>query len=133
MKTIVMLLLLVCLQTSTPPKDITGKWQVDKVDISGLHMKMSEQEKIVMIKSLKTILLNTVFDFNSNHHFYLKPEIKTIPNGIWEYNAEQGVIRIKEVNNAGTIIPIKVVKKDGNTLFEMVETDVVLKVSRKAR
>jgi len=132
MKMIVMLLLLIGLQDSTPPKDITGKWQVDQADISGLHMKMTEQEKVMMIKSLKAIFLKTVFDFNSNHHFYLKPGIKAIPSGIWEYDAGEGGIRIKELNNTGTIMLIKVVEKDGNTLFEMVETDVVLKVHRKA-
>lgn len=132
MKTIVMLLLLIGLQDSTPPKDITGKWQVDHVDISGRHMKMSEQEKVMMIKSLKAIFLNTVFDFNSNHHLYLKPGVKAIPNGIWEYHAGEGIIHIKEVDNTGTIMLINVVEKDGNTLFEMIESDVVLKVRRKA-
>ncbi|MFC0517630.1 hypothetical protein ACFFGT_25680 [Mucilaginibacter angelicae] len=132
MKAIIMLLLLTGLWNSTPPKDVTGKWQVDHVDISGSTMKMSEQEKAMMIKTLKTVFLNAVFDFNANHHFYITPAVKSMPKGDWEYNPEKGIIRIKEVNNTGTIMLINVVEKDGSTVFEMVETQLVLKVHRKS-
>lgn len=132
MKSILMLLLLTRLWSSTPPKDITGKWQVDHVEISGSTMKMNEQQKAMMIKSLKGIFSNAVFDFNTNHHFYLTPAIKSMPKGDWEYNPDKGIIRIKEVNNTGTIMLINVIEKDGNTMFEMVETQIVLKVHRKS-
>jgi hypothetical protein len=132
MKAIIMLLLLTGLWNSAPPKDITGKWQVDHIDISGSTMKMSEQEKAMMIKKFKTIFFNAVFDFNADHHFYLSPGMKGMPKGDWEYNPDRGIIRIKEVNNTGTIMLINVVEKDGNTIFEMAETQLVLKVHRKS-
>ncbi|WP_426585662.1 hypothetical protein [Mucilaginibacter sp. R-33] len=132
MKSILMLLLLTRLWSSTPPKDITGKWQVDHVDISGSTMKMNEQQKAMMIKSLKGIFSNADFDFNANHHFYLTPAIKSMPKGDWEYDPDKGVIRVKELNNTGTVMMINVVEKDGGTVFEMVETQIVLKVHRKS-
>ncbi|MEO3403881.1 hypothetical protein AAFN85_08250 [Mucilaginibacter sp. CAU 1740] len=132
MKAIVILFLLTGLWNSAPPKDIAGKWQVDNVDLSGEHMNLSGQQKEMMIKKIKSMFANAVFDFNADHHFYLSPNVATMPKGDWEYNPDQGIIRIKEVNKASTIMLIKVAEKDGSTVFEMAETQLVLKVHRKS-
>lgn len=122
----------VCLLAPQKPKDITGKWLVEGVDISKMKTQLTPQQKEMISKSLIEPFTNAVFDFRKDHHFYLSPGLPGMPkNDYWEFNALNAIITVKEYNKpTSAIMKINVTEKDGNTFFVLQESPVILKVHK---
>lgn len=115
------------------PKDITGKWIVDYVDVSKLPANLTAKQKAAVNKSLVEQLKNAVFDFKPDYHFSLSAAFANMPtNDFWAYDKEDGIISIKEYNDLKSMVmQIKILEKDDNIYFCIQETPVVLKMHKK--
>ena len=115
------------------PKDITGKWIVDSVDVSKFPANLTAKQKAAINKSLVVPLTNAVFDFGPDYHFSLSATIANMPkNDFWAYDKENGIISIKEYNDLKSMImQIKILEKDDNIYFCIRETPLVLRMHKK--
>jgi hypothetical protein len=115
------------------PNNITGKWVVDRVDVSEISAKLTKQQKEVMNSKLVRPLANAVFDFKADHHFLLLPGLPGMPkNDYWEYDDKNAVITITEYNDhKDVLMKINIIRKDGSTFFALAESAVILKVHKQ--
>jgi len=93
----IVILLFVGLSNSEFPKDITGKWIVENVDISKFDANMTPQQMDMMNKALIKPLKNAVFEFDPSHQFRMSAQLGNMPpNNYWEYNQTNGLIKIRQ-------------------------------------
>jgi len=131
-KLLIWILLFAGLSNSEFPKDITGKWVVENVDISKFDASMTPQQMDMMKKALVKPLTNAVFEFGANHQFRMSAQIVNMPqNNFWEYDQLNGLIKIRENNDPKSLImEIKVLEKKGSIYFYLAETNVILKMHK---
>jgi hypothetical protein len=115
------------------PKDITGEWIVDYVDVSKLPANLTAKQKAAVNKSLVEPLKNAVFNFKPDYHFSLSATFANMPtNDFWAYDKEDGIISIKEYNDLKSMVmQIKILEKDDKIYFCIQETPVVLTMHKK--
>ena len=130
---LLIILYLFCLSIKQQSKDITGKWVVEKIDVSKLtNGKLTQQQRDAITNSLVKPLSNAVFDFKADHHFSLSANLGNMPkDDSWEYNDTDETIIIREYNDARSkLMIIKVSHTNGNTFFVIQDPTVVLKMHR---
>jgi hypothetical protein len=131
-KLLIWILLFAGLSTGEFPKDITGKWVVENVDISK-YGKLTQQQMELMKKNLIKPLTNAVFDCETNHQFHMAAQLGNMPqNNSWDYDQPNGLIKISQNNNPKSLImEIKVLEKNGSIYFYLAETNVILKMQKR--
>lgn len=132
-KLLIWILLFTGLSNGEFPKDITGKWVVENVDISKYGNKVTPQQMELMKKNLIKPLTNAVFDFETNHQFRMSAQLGNMPqNNSWDYDQPNGLIKISQNNDPKSLImEIKVLEKSGSIYFYLAETNVILKMHKK--
>ncbi len=132
-KLIIAFLFFTCFQIGQHPKEIVGKWSVEYVDISNFKVKMTQQQRELVNKSLVKPLTNAIFDFKPDHHFSLSAELGNMPkDDYWEYDEATGKIKITEFKDrTSRLMEIEVVEKSNQVFFILQETSVVLKMHKK--
>jgi hypothetical protein len=116
------------------PKDITGKWVVDKVEVGKYMDKMNARQRADFTGQFIEPLTKAVFEFRTDKHFYLSANINGMPKDtFWEYNQAKGEIKIHEyIAPKYMAMGITIVKKNGALYFKLRDTPIILKVHKKA-
>jgi hypothetical protein len=131
-KFILVLISLTGLWVDNYPGNITGKWQVARVDLLETTPKMPSKQRNTLLSYSNQYFLNAVFNFDSDHHFHLTPQIKTMPKGgNWKYDAYKGTINVTESSGIGTIMSIQIIEKSDTIFFSMRETPLVFRMIKK--
>lgn len=111
-------------------EDIIGNWKVIKAELSD----QAKQEEKKMLPRLNAIFSKTTFHFKADSSFLLKSPEKVLNQpGMWLYNEEEKRIIVWEKNpkgRPGKLMEILVKVIDGQYKFEMIESPVILTVSR---
>jgi len=128
-----MFLLFVGLLNGNFPKDITGKWIVENIDISKFNTKMTPQQMNIMNKAFIKPLTNAVFEFEANHQFRMSAHLGNMPKDTnWEYDQTNGLIKIRQNNDPKSLImEINAFEENGSVSFILAETNVILKMHKR--
>ncbi|HZX60102.1 MAG TPA: hypothetical protein VFE54_15310 [Mucilaginibacter sp.] len=114
------------------PENITGKWQVEHVDLLETTPKMPLKQRNTLLSQSNHYFLKEVFNFTADHRFHLTPQIKDWPKGgSWKYDANNGVIKVTESSGIGTIMSIQVIEKSDTIFFSMQETPLIFRMIKK--
>lgn len=113
-------------------EDLVGSWKIVKVELAPDAPPEMKQG----LEMLSQVMLNSTFQFKENNSFSMDSPIPDLAtkDGLWQYNAQKKAIKVTErpVNGKqGVLMDITVQVKNGNYLFFMDETSVILTVAKK--
>lgn len=117
--------------------DIIGKWTVKNatlMEIDGMQLGKKEKE---MLDSVKNGFINSIFIFNADKTFLLKPdkdaprfmnELFFINNKMWKCNPDKGSILIGTNEDNFSLMEIKKQVQAKETVFIILEVPFILNV-----
>jgi hypothetical protein len=132
-KLILILALVTGLWADKYPKDVTGKWAVDNVEVGDLGPKIPAERKDMMIIMMKETFKNAIFTLGADHRCSVSVNVPNMPqNSTWEYNPANGLITITNVTKDQKKLSaqIQVTDKGGKIFFTMKAAPVILQVHK---
>jgi hypothetical protein len=131
-KLILMLVLLTGIWTDKFPKDVTGKWAVENVEVGDLGSKVPEQNKDMMIAMMKETFKNAIFTLKPDHSCAVSVAMPNMPEGNrWDYDAATGTITLSNPTDPKKrTLKIKVTEQGGKTYFTLQAAPVILRVHK---
>lgn len=115
------------------PKDVTGKWAVDNVEVGDLGNKIPEDKKDMMVIMIKETFKSAVFTFGADHRCSVSINVPNVPqNSPWEYDATKGIITVSSItkDQKKASMQIHVTEKDGKIFFNVPPGPVTLRVHK---
>jgi hypothetical protein len=112
--------------------DFIGDWKIIKVELS----PGAGQEEKQMLGIVTPIFLKSLFHFKPNNSFSFDSPDKdlSIKDGVWQFDVKKQYIKITERPSKGTpgqLMGIAVKAANGEYLFQMEETPMILTVVKK--
>lgn len=118
------------------PKDITGKWAVDNVEMGDAAKNFTQQQKDMMLMVATQVFATATLEFKADHTVVITADLPNIPKGgKWDYDAKTGMVTITgPPNKQGkpNNMKLSAVERDGKTVFGFTQMQgVELTVVRK--
>jgi len=132
-KIILILALFTGLWADKHPKDITGKWIVENVDIpEEMAAKIPPEQKQMMMAMIKGSFNNVSFDLKADHHCSTSLNLPNMPKmAYWDYDAKKGILKLSEdKDEKDRVLYINVAKSGDKLRFTMQKANVVMTVHK---
>lgn len=112
--------------------DFIGDWKIIKVELS---TRAGKEEKH-MLGIVTPIFLKSLFHFKLNNSFSFDSPDKDllIKDGVWQFDLKKQYIKITERTSKGTagqLMGITIKAANGEYLFQIEETPMILTVTKK--
>ncbi len=140
MKNTILLIILLLARSVSYGQSITeagliGKWKVVRLIESKSDLPADNE---AMVPSIRTAFSKSTFEFKSDKHFDFNIDFpligKKIKNVHWKFNVKNSKVTVQEWVDRNTnnyiLIDIIISVKNGQTLFELLESPFTLQVEK---
>jgi len=120
-KLILILAFVTSLWADKYPKDITGKWAVDNVELGDAANKIPQQQRDMALMMATQVFATATLEFKADHTVVITADMPNIPKGgKWDYDAKTGAVTITGPPNQqgkNNTMQLLATERAGKTVF----------------